>query len=250
MDLKIGVERMNKVAIHQPHYFPWLGYLDKMANVDEFILLDAVQLTDKSNMFRNIFVTKYAQEKYLTVSFEKHGYMGKPFNQVRLNKKVNWQVNHFNFLNDNYGKAPYFREIMDEISFIFKIEYENLYEPIITSLITLKNLFGIETEIIFQNNLEYNKQAHKSELVLNLCLLRNATLYLSGIGAKKYMDVSLFEENDIRVLYQKFKHPIYPQFNTHEFVPNLSALDMLFNCGVEQSRKIFWDNVAMNRELY
>ena len=31
------------VAIHQPHYLPWLGYLHRMAQVDLFILLDHVQ---------------------------------------------------------------------------------------------------------------------------------------------------------------------------------------------------------------
>ena len=31
------------VAIHQPLYFPWLGYLDRMARSDLFVVLDHVQ---------------------------------------------------------------------------------------------------------------------------------------------------------------------------------------------------------------
>ena len=31
------------LAIHQPHFLPWLGYLHRMAQVDAFVLLDHVQ---------------------------------------------------------------------------------------------------------------------------------------------------------------------------------------------------------------
>ena len=32
------------VAIHQPHYLPWLGYLQRMAQADLFVVLDHVYL--------------------------------------------------------------------------------------------------------------------------------------------------------------------------------------------------------------
>ena len=35
-----------KIAIHQPQYLPWLGYLDKMDSADVFIVLDTAQLVD------------------------------------------------------------------------------------------------------------------------------------------------------------------------------------------------------------
>ena len=68
---------MKTVAMHQPHYFPWLGYLDKMAKADEFVVLDEVQFTDGSPMSRNRFLQVDGEAKLLSLSVEKKGYLGK-----------------------------------------------------------------------------------------------------------------------------------------------------------------------------
>jgi len=39
------------VAIHQPQYLPWLGYLDKIERCDTFVFLDNVQF--KKNEWQN-----------------------------------------------------------------------------------------------------------------------------------------------------------------------------------------------------
>lgn len=232
-----------KVSIHQPHYFPWMGYLDKMAKSDKFILMDEVQLTDKSNMFRNKFLSHGGQEKFLTVCFTKKGYMDKPFTEVTINKNVDWQTKHVNFLKDSYKKAPFFVEIWDRIEPILSNKYDFLCDVDVATVLLFKELFGIDTEIIYQHDLNYDKKLRKNELVLELCKCVSADEYLSGNGARKYMNVDYFQRNGVSVEYQVFEYPRYKQYNVDEFIPNLSALDILFNCGIDGARKIFWDNV-------
>ena len=65
---------MKVVAIHQPPYCPWLGYLDKMAKADEFVVLDEVQFTDRSPMHRNKFLQLNGEAKLLSLSVCKKGY--------------------------------------------------------------------------------------------------------------------------------------------------------------------------------
>lgn len=238
-----------KVAIHQLHYFPWLGYYDKMAKVDEFIILDEVQLTDKSNMFRNLFLSKSGAAKYLTIPFEKKGYMEKACHELTINQSVRWQDNHRNFIKDNYKKAPFFTEIWDRISWIFEKEYELLNEITYDSLIVIKEMLNININLIKQSKLYQNSDLRKNDLVLLLCLAASADTYLSGNGAKKYMNDLIYQQNGIRVIYQRFKYPVYNQINSQEFVPNLSTLDILFNCGIERTREIFWENVKSTNEF-
>ena len=62
------------------------------------------------------------------------------------------------------------------------------------------------------------------------------------------MDMDMFARAGIRVRYQNFVLPEYPQKNASSFVPGISALDILFNCGIEGTRKIFWENVSREQE--
>tara|TARA_Y100000034_G_C6543177_1_gene234412 strand:- start:26 stop:205 length:180 start_codon:yes stop_codon:yes gene_type:complete len=43
---------------------------------------------------------------------------------------------------------------------------------------------------------------------------------------------NFFNRDKIKVVYQKFEHPVYSQTGK-EFIPNMSAVDLLFNHGPE-----------------
>jgi hypothetical protein len=64
-----------------------------------------------------------------------------------------------------------------------------------------------------------------------------ADRYLSGVGARAYFEPEPFAAAGIEVLWQNFKHPIYPQLYG-EFIPGLSSIDLLFNCGIAKSREV------------
>jgi len=63
-----------------------------------------------------------------------------------------------------------------------------------------------------------------------------ATRYLSGAAARDYLDVGLFGQHGITVVWQDYQHPVYAQQHG-DFVPYLSALDLVLNCG-DDSRSI------------
>lgn len=238
-----------KVAIHQPHYFPWLGYMDKMAKVDKFAILDEAQLTERSNMFRNKFLANDGTEKYLTLSYKKENHLNLPFKEIEINSNVDWQKKHKNFILTNYKKAKYFDEIWDVVAVVFEKQYTYLYEVDIDTIMLLRMLLDVNTPLVYQSNLFYDRTKKKNDMVLEICKCLGAKYYLSGNGARKYMEVETFKKERIAVEYQNFMHPQYEQLNGGEFQPCMSALDLLFNNGIEKSRKIFWDNVKKGKEF-
>ena len=234
-------------AIHQHHYFPWLGYMDKMARADVFLLLDTVQLTDASYMFRHRLLDKNGAEKYITIPFNKKGYMERPYNELELNGAVDWQTRQRNFITDNYRRHPYFDEIWAEIEPVFTKKYDLLWQATDDSVRIMRRLLNVTTPLVYQSELK-PAEGKKSEFLIGLLRQLGADEYLSGAGARKYMDMELFSRAGIRVEYQNFVLPEYPQKNAASFVPGLSGLDILFNCGIEGTRKIFWENVSREQE--
>jgi hypothetical protein len=60
-----------------------------------------------------------------------------------------------------------------------------------------------------------------------------ASRYYSGRAGGAYLDAEAFRRAGVEIVAQRFEHPVYEQLFTEEqgFVPNLSAVDLLFNCG-------------------
>ncbi|MGM9944362.1 MAG: WbqC family protein, partial [Lysinibacillus sp.] len=92
-------------------------------------------------------------------------------------------------------------------------------------------LLNIPTEIVLESDFQRDFGS-KNERNVNIVSHLGGDVYLSGTGARVYNDESQFHERQIQLIYQDFKHPIYPQ-RWGDFQPNLSIIDMLFHCGPE-----------------
>ena len=55
----------------------------------------------------------------------------------------------------------------------------------------------------------------------------------AGGGTAGYQEDEKFEAAGIHLAFQDFQHPQYPQRGSRDFVPGLSCLDALLQCGFE-----------------
>ena len=238
-----------KTAIHQPHYFPWIGYFDKMAKADTFVILDQVQFEKGSQMIRNRVLDGNGEIKYITISGETKDFLNREYRELLTKDIPAWTARQMNALQNYYRKAKYKDEILPVLEKFFCADYTTICQWTCGSMKLVKALLEIPTPLLYQSEIDYDRENKRSDLVYAICNAVGADTYFSGRGGSMtYLDREKFAENGVNIVFQNFSHPIYCQCNTSEFVPGVSILDMLFNCGIEESRRIFWENVNSTRE--
>ena len=213
------------VAIHQPHYLPWLGYLDKLDRADAFVVLDTVQFVRREHQNRNRIRTADGWT-WLTVPV-KSAYKA-PLLEVTIDNEQTWSRKHLQALKLNYSRAPHFMEHLPFLTDTYAKLWPKLVEFCLHTLTYLKEAFGIVTPVHLASSFETHQEP--TARLIDLCKALEAETYLAGVGGRNYMDMKMFEEAKIAVEFQEFTHPVYPQCFEH-FEPAMAAIDLLFNCG-------------------
>lgn len=225
------------VALHQPNFLPWLGYLDRMRQADMFILLDHVQF-ERRNYQNRTRILLDGQPQWMTVPVRQHSQLETIIDKCIDNSPVgdtrDWAGNQAKTLRHAYRHAPYLNDTIGPLRRILETRFDRLVDLNHMLLHFLREAFSIRTPIVSSSAL--NVSGAKSGLVLNLCQAAGADAYLAGRGGSlDYLDVAAFQRAGIEVIWQDFHHPHYQQCGSNDFVPGLSALDMLMNLG-PQSR--------------
>src|SRR5579859_3080262 len=223
------------VGIHQPNFMPWMGFFNKICLVDEFVLIDEVQYVRGSVCNRTKVKNNMGDAVWLTVPVNLENGSASTFNQAKI-ADPNWQKKALNLIKASYLKTPFFRLYFPEIEELLSRDYSSLAKLNIALINFFCVKFAIDTPIHIQSELgiEFGK---KNYLNLGITMHFKGNVYLSGGGARKYNDDSLFLKEGIELRYQDFKAPRYGQANG-EYIEGLSILDLLFNEGEKGRRYI------------
>ncbi len=215
------------VSIHQPNYIPWIGYFDKIRKSDIFVILDNVQF--EKNGFTNRNKIKTGQNPvWLTIPIDLSNHLTNTIKDVRVANIKNWKRKNLNTLKMNYSRTQFFDEVFELYESSLNKEFKYLIELNIELITKINDYLNIQTTIRFASEIENDLSS--SELILEICKKLNTTTYLSGTGSIKYLDSDIFIENKINIVQNQVLINSYPQL-WGDFVPNLSILDLLFNCG-------------------
>ena len=221
-----------RVAIHQPQYLPWLGYLDKLDRSDVFVLLDTVQF--KKNEWQNRNRIRTAQGwQYLTVPVLRE--FPQRLDRVRINNQADWRRKHVQALETHYGKAPQYGRYAPLFRELLARDWERLSLLNEAVLAALAGAFGITTPIVKASQFETREE--QTGRLVDLCKAVGADCYLAGAGGRRYMNLEEFQAAGIAVEFQGFVSPEYAQVYG-PFIPGLSAVDLLFTCGREGFRYV------------
>ena len=225
------------VSIHQPNYLPYIGFFQKMALSDVFVILDTVQFSCDSFTQRTRIRTKDGS-MWLTIPIEKKHYF-KPINMVPLPENDTWLKKHKLSIIANYSKCNYFDDSFVNGYYSDYTRSTNLQEFNESGISYLKKKLGIRTEIVRVSELDIKPDLKSTELLINILETLGADIYISGLGGKKYMDESHFSMRNIGLKYLEFKPFQYPQ-RWKGFEPYISTLDLVFNL----DGKIFFQEMS------
>ena len=230
-----------RVAIMQPTYLPWAGYFGLMHSVDLFILLDTVQFARRSWQQRNQ-IKSLSGARWLTASVQKRGRREQLISQVELDNSGGFVDVHRKTIIHCYSKAKYFDKYSPDLFAQICQPKTMLCDLNKSTIEYLASQLNISTPI--RNASDIGGVGHKADLLADICKIVGATQYISGPGSKGYLEgSSAFQQCGIPVRYFQFDHPIYEQLHG-EFLPYMSVMDMLFNCGSMSSDLITQSSVV------
>lgn len=208
---------MTTVAIHQPSFFPWMGYFDKIQNCDYFVFLDDVQYT--RGTFMNKMNLRGKDGWGIQVICPVHYKYPDKIKDVTIAADNRWYKKIEKTLRYNYSEdSVYFNKMLN---LVYNAE-KNFSRYNIANIIEICRILAIQPRKGFVIQSELGKfTTHKTELIIDIVNCLGGDVYCSGTGGLNYLNVEYMTDCGIDVIFQKNLH----------FLP-WSVVDLLLVYGI------------------
>lgn len=236
---------MSIVTISQPRYLPACNYIHRMVLSDIFVYLDNVKYSPRDWENRNKIKLNNGNAHWLSVPVH-HEQSGQLIRDTRINNETGWAHKHLNTLIHNYSKAPHFEKHIGFFRDLYSRTWESLSELNIYIIDYIVRQLGLCCSFIKAS--EIDAEGKGQELLLDILDKVGGTIYLSGPMGRNYIDENAFEEKGIKLIYHDYVHPKYPQLHG-DFIPWMSFIDLLFNCGDESMDYLNDENITRSKIL-
>lgn len=230
------------VAIHQPEFIPWPGFLNKMCLADIYIVLDDVQFAKGNWQNRNRIFSRDQGETLLTVPVQSTGSLETQIRDIRLSYHDGgkWQRKNWRILQANYSNHAFFEVYKHDMERLLRREAEFLIDYNFAFIDWFRSVLGISTPLVRSSSL--GVEGRRTDKLVEIVRSINGTTYLSGSGGRNYLSVERFLESGIELKFQKFSPPSYPG-NTEGNVR--STIDLLLSVGPEKASKLIREGSAI-----
>jgi hypothetical protein len=222
------VSKRRTVVMLQPGYLPWIGCFEQIHRADVFVIYDDAQYTKQDWRNRNRVKANNGEAVYLTVPVKRCG-TNTIISEVLISKDHEWLDKNMQRLKSYYEPALYFSEYFSVLERIFMKKHERLVDLTVDLFFALLDVLGLTREITFSSKLDTTIRGKKRLIAVSKEL--GGTHCYEGASGRNIYHPNEFLEQGITLEFQDFKCPQYPQLWGDTFIPNLSVVDVLFNCG-------------------
>jgi len=231
------------IFVHQPEYIPWIGFFDKLARCDVFVIYDDAQYVHGGYQNRNRIRTAKGW-RWLTVPIV-HNHP-QQIKDVRISGN-HWRKEHTRRLAHCYEQAPFFKNYFPLFKEALNFNHELLIGLNLHLIKTVAQILDIKAKMIRSSEFPYHGQ-EKNEKLISMCKFMGSDTYLSGSGGKDYVDEKAFSNANIKLQWHKYVHPSYTQ-GFDGFQPNMSVVDLLFNAGPKAKELIMQGGVIEENQV-
>ena len=229
------------VGIHQPYFLPWLGYFDKLARSDVFIILDDVQYQKggRGTLENRVKLAGPRQEMLVSVPIKRDFSGTREIRQLEIDDSQPWREKLRQTLRHSYGKTPYFQLVSALLEPALALATPYLCEMNLALIRALMEALELQPSRLRLSS-QLPSQGASNERLISLIQAVGGDAYLCGASSlATYIRPDLFEAAGIRLQAQDFRHPVYPRKG--EFFAGVSIVDALFHIGPEATRELLQD---------
>jgi hypothetical protein len=216
------------VAAHQPNFAPWLGFFDKALHADVLVLLDTVQFI-KRGLQNRTRIKASGGPQWLTVPVISKGRYDQATRDVEVDETATWRAVHLRTLRSVLAKAPHRDTLLEAVEPVYaRDDVHRLVDLNVALIRAVADRLGMTTRLVLASELEVSGSS--TRLMVGLTRAVGGEVYLSGPTGREYLEPELFDATGIQLRYHEFVPFSYPQLHG-EFLPGLSCLDYIANCG-------------------
>lgn len=223
------------VGIHQPNFLPWLGFFDKLASSDIFILLDSVRFSrgSRTNRVQVLAVTK---PTWLTVPVRRPDHGEPLIAEASIDDSRPWRSKALRTLQVSYGSCRGATETLALVEPLILRPTDRLADLNEAAIREIAAALSLGPGKLVRSS-ELDVAGSGSELLARLVEAVGGTVYLSGAGAGSYLEQAPFSARGIELRIQSFAHPNYEQ-RSPEPVRGLSIVDAMMNVGLADTQHL------------
>lgn len=216
-------------AIHQPNFFPWLGYFDKIRRADVFVFLDDVQYPRSGSggmgsWTNRVRIAIGGEGQWIRCPV-KRAPLETPIRDIVIDDGQPWRAKLTRTIEQNYRRAPGFAGVQGWLVALIDAPYAGLAEFNIAAIEEIAARLGLARRFVRQSTLPH--EGSGTDLLISLTRAAGCDAYLAGGGAGGYQEDEKFAAAGVQLVYQNFTPE--PYGDPSRFIPGLSVIDYLMH---------------------
>lgn len=189
---------MNKIcAIHQPNFFPWMPYFEKIRRADVFVILDDAQFSKKGGTWMNrVNINFRGVSQYLIAPVDRDYHGTRKINEMMFVDN-DWRDKLRGKINQAYSYTSEYKAIRKWIEPAINFRSNKLVVYNLQAIAFIAGMLNINfaDKVVLSSALGVDTNG--TQRLMDITKAVGCNVYLTGSGASDYLDNYLFNKEGL-----------------------------------------------------